>query len=59
MEMQAYFSSTWKVVGREWILHLIDVGLKLINFELNDETKQKKERKKDSCSDQLQLQTIL
>lgn len=39
MEMQPYFSSTWKVVGRERIFDLIDVGLKLINFELNDETK--------------------
>lgn len=39
MEMQPYFSSTWKVIGRERIFDLIDVGLKLINFELNDKTK--------------------
>lgn len=33
------FSSTWEVVGGEWVFHLIDVGLKLINFELNEKTK--------------------
>lgn len=34
MEIQGYMSGTWKVIGWEWILHLIDVGLKLVNFEL-------------------------
>lgn len=34
MEMRPYFYSTWKVIRREWILHLVDVGLELINFEL-------------------------
>lgn len=36
------FFSTWKVIGREWILHLIDVGLKLINFELMTREKKRK-----------------
>lgn len=45
MEKQAYFSSTWKVIRREWILHLIDVGLKLINFKLKmRQNKRKKQR---------------
>lgn len=25
---------TWEVIGWEWIFHFIDIGLKLVDFEL-------------------------
>lgn len=57
MKMQAYFYSTWKVVRREWILHLIDVGLKLINFELK--TRQNKSKKRRLLLEPVSVQARL